>query len=360
MAKRREIMLRQRVDDEYMASWFSFQPVSKPAPKKFTASPAARMPEPLRRLNRCASQFSERGAFRPTTADSKPSRKSLSVRLAARGHEVAVYCRERHDFTEYRGVRLVSLPTIRHKYFDTLAHTFLSTLHLLTHRVDAALYCNAANAMFTILPRLSGIPVALNVDGIERKRRKWNVFARAWYQGSEYLSTILPNRFVTDAEAIRDYYKERYNKDSLFIPYGADGGRAETQGALDRLGLAPFQYFLYVSRMEPENRALEVRRAFEQVPTAMKLALIGDAPYADEYIRRGARYTGSKGRDPGGHLWAGISGTGVVVLRLHPCHGGRRHASRVDRSHGTRQPRALSRDAGKYGGLRRCRTSVPR
>jgi GT2 family glycosyltransferase len=37
-AKRREIMLRQRVDDAYMASWFSFEPVSKPAPKKFAAS----------------------------------------------------------------------------------------------------------------------------------------------------------------------------------------------------------------------------------------------------------------------------------------------------------------------------------
>ena len=38
MAKRREIMPRMRVDDEYMASWFSFQPVSKPAPKRFAAS----------------------------------------------------------------------------------------------------------------------------------------------------------------------------------------------------------------------------------------------------------------------------------------------------------------------------------
>jgi GT2 family glycosyltransferase len=38
MAKRREIMARQRADDVYMASWFDFSPVSKPAPKKFTAS----------------------------------------------------------------------------------------------------------------------------------------------------------------------------------------------------------------------------------------------------------------------------------------------------------------------------------
>jgi glycosyltransferase involved in cell wall biosynthesis len=212
--------------------------------------------------------------------------EELSTRLTLRGHRVTVYCRERHAISEYRGVRLVYCPTIRHKYFDTLAHTFVSTLHLLTHRVDTALYCNAANAVFTILPRIFGMPVALNVDGIERKRRKWNALAKAWYQMSEYLATILPNRFVTDAEAIREYYKERYNKDSLFIPYGADTERVETKAALDALGLEPCRYFLYVSRMEPENRALEVRQAFEKTPAQMKLALIGDAPHAEDYIRR--------------------------------------------------------------------------
>jgi glycosyltransferase involved in cell wall biosynthesis len=209
--------------------------------------------------------------------------EELSTRLAARGHEVTVYCREQQPFTEYRGVRLAYLPTIRHKYFDTLAHTLFSTLHVLEHPVDAALYCNAANALFTILPRMAGIPVALNVDGIERKRRKWNALARGWYRISEYLSTILPNCFVTDAEAIREYYKETYDKDSLFIPYGTDLGRVETREALDALGLQPYEYFLYVSRMEPENRALEVRQAFEQTSTPMKLALIGDAPHADRY-----------------------------------------------------------------------------
>jgi glycosyltransferase involved in cell wall biosynthesis len=217
--------------------------------------------------------------------------EELSVRLAARGHEVIVYCRERRPFTEYRGVHLVYLPTIHHKYFDTVAHTFVSTLHLVARRpigksVDAALYCNAANAVFTILPRIAGIPVALNVDGIERRRRKWNAFARAWYQVSEYLATILPHRFVTDAQSIREYYRNRYHKDSLFIPYGADTGRAETRGALEGLGLEPYRYFLYVSRMEPENRALEVRRAFELTQTTMKLALVGDAPHAEEYIAR--------------------------------------------------------------------------
>jgi glycosyltransferase involved in cell wall biosynthesis len=212
--------------------------------------------------------------------------EELSVRLVERGHEVAVYCRQSFGLPKFRGVELRYVPTIRHKYLDTLAHTFLSTVHLLFHRVDVALYCNGANAIFTILPRLAGIPVVLNVDGIERRRRKWNALARTWYHVSEYLSTVLPNRFVTDAQSIQQYYRNEYGKDSRFIPYGADAVREESQSTLADLGLEPHRYFLYVSRMEPENHALEVRQAFEQVPTDMKLALIGDAPYAEEYIAR--------------------------------------------------------------------------
>ena len=217
--------------------------------------------------------------------------EELSTRLAARGHEVTVYCRERPAENSYRGVHLQYLPTIRHKYLDTLAHTFVSTLHLLGYRVlgyraDAALYCNGANALFTMWPRWLGIPVALNVDGIERKRKKWNRLAKAWYLVSERLSTFCPTAVVTDARAIQDYYRDRYGKTTEFIPYGAEVGPVESTAILQKLGLEPRRYFLYVSRMEPENQALEVRQAFETVDTPFRLALIGDAPYARDYIRR--------------------------------------------------------------------------
>ena len=59
--------------------------------------------------------------------------EELSTRLVERGHEVTVYCREKHPEAVHRGVRLQYLPTIRHKYFDTVAHTAISTWHLLWH-----------------------------------------------------------------------------------------------------------------------------------------------------------------------------------------------------------------------------------
>lgn len=248
--------------------------------------------------------------------------EELSTRLVRRGHQVTVYCRERHTGPTYRGVELVYLPTIRHKYFDTLAHTFFSTLHLLTRRFDAILYCNAANAIYTWMPRVAGMPVALNVDGLERHRKKWNAAAKAWFHVSEWLATWMPSRVVTDAQAIAAYYRESYDCDSVMIPYGAELGPVETAHVLLALGLEPKKYFLYVSRLEPENNALLVRESFERVKTDLKLALIGDAPYAAEYIRRvrdttdprivipGAIY-GSGYHELGSHCFAYIHATEV-------------------------------------------------
>lgn len=238
--------------------------------------------------------------------------EELSRRLVARGHQVTVYCRQRHCREEYAGVRLRYLPTIRHKYFDTVVHTFLSTLHLLVHRQQAALYCNAANAFLTWLPRIAGMPVALNVDGLERKRKKWNLLGKAWYRLSEWLSTFCPTAVVTDAARIADYYRERFGKETVFIPYGAEVGKAPATAEVGKLGMEPGRYFLYVSRMEPENNALMVRQAFEQIDTPMKLALIGDAPYAQDYIRR-VRDT----RDPRVLIPGAIYGQGYRELTSH-------------------------------------------
>jgi glycosyltransferase involved in cell wall biosynthesis len=117
---------------------------------------------------------------------------------------------------------------------------------------------------------------------------------------------------VTDALAIQDYYRRRWGKPTVFIPYGAEAARVEGCETLAKLGLEPGRYFLYVSRMEPENHPLEVREAFEQVATSLKLALVGDAPYARDYIRR-VRDT----RDPRIVMPGAIYGAGYHELGSH-------------------------------------------
>src|SRR5437773_6573626 len=132
--------------------------------------------------------------------------EELSTRLVARGHDVTVYGRSnniRYAGKIYKGVKLSVLPTIGTKYLDTIAHTFLSVFHALPNRFDVMLICNAANALFALVPRAIGTPVALNVDGVERLRKKWGPAGRSYYRISEYLATIIPNAIVTDAKVIK-------------------------------------------------------------------------------------------------------------------------------------------------------------
>ncbi|HEU4710704.1 MAG TPA: glycosyltransferase [Pyrinomonadaceae bacterium] len=211
----------------------------------------------------------------------------LATRLVARGHEVTVYCRAHYVSPrqiEYHGVRLKVLPTIRHKYFDTVIHTFLSAVHGVAGRFDAALICNAANAPFAPILRLTGTPVAINVDGLEHKRKKWNWLGRRYYHLAEHLSTLLPNEMITDAQVIQDYYLARHNAASTMIAYGSEVERRPDREMVRKWRVEPNRYVLYVSRLEPENNAHLVIEAFKKVRTAYRLLIVGDAPYAEHYI----------------------------------------------------------------------------
>ncbi len=238
--------------------------------------------------------------------------EELSVRLVSRGHQVRVYGRShviKHKDRFYRGVEIKLLPTIRHKYLETPFHAFLTFLHLLFHRVDLVLVCNAANSPFVWILRLAAIPVVVNVDGIERRRAKWNLLGRLWYRLGEVSSVLFASEVVSDAQVICSYYKETYRRASTVIAYGhstADGGTdalgeiltkklvgEEVPGALAQreifreLGISPNEYLLYVSRLERENNAHVVIQAYNALPEQVRtkpLLIVGDAPYAREYI----------------------------------------------------------------------------
>ena len=99
------------------------------------------------------------------------------------------------------------------------------------------------------------------------------------------LATFSPNVVVTDAKIIQNYYLQKYNKKSTYIPYGSPVEKVDTKDALEQFGVKPGEYILYVSRLEPETNAHLVTKAFESVKTDLKLVVVGDAPYSTEYIQ---------------------------------------------------------------------------
>lgn len=214
--------------------------------------------------------------------------EQVGVRLVERGHEVTVYCR-RHHFSEhareYRGMRLVHVSGIRTKHLDTITHTAVSCVHAARGSFDVLVMCISGNAPLVPVARLSGARVVLNVDGSDWRRKKWNALARTYIRLSEALGVRLPDATVTDSTVMQEYYRERFGIDVPCIAYGSDLEPPHATGLLDRLGLEERGYFLFVGRLVPENCAHHLVDAYAAMDTHLKCVVVGDAPYAEGYIR---------------------------------------------------------------------------
>jgi glycosyltransferase involved in cell wall biosynthesis len=215
--------------------------------------------------------------------------EELGKRLAERGHEVTVYCRDSYyeqKLPTYLGMRLKYLPNLKKRSLDTLSHTFLSILDAVRQPFDVLMVFNAANSPTLLLPRMLGKKIAINTDGLEWKRGKWGAIARSYYKLSELVSTKLAHRIVADSIGIQNYYREQYGVDTTYIAYGAYLSQSVKPELLNTLGLVPGEYFLQITRFEPENNPLLTIEAYKRLRTDKKLVIVGGVPYESEYSRQ--------------------------------------------------------------------------
>lgn len=211
--------------------------------------------------------------------------EEIGSRLAARGYEVTVYCRNPgQTLTMHAGMRLVNLPAIRHRVAETLSHTSVSAVHaVIKDRPDVALVMNAGNAPLLRPLRAAGIPVAVHLDGLESKREKWRGAGAAYYRWAERASVRSGTEVVADCRAIADYVLKTYGRSAWVIPYGAE----VIEPGIDRLvdvGVVRRDFHLLVARMEPENHILEAVLGYRLSEETRPLVVVGSAPYSQWYI----------------------------------------------------------------------------
>ncbi len=253
----------------------------------------------------------------------------LALHLVGRDVATTVYCRSHYATAQspWNGVTLVTLPTIRSKYFDTVVHTALSAIHLvLTRGPRDVVLCNAANAPVLLLLRLTRRRVVLNVDGLEWRRSKWGVAGRSWYRLGEWLSVRLASVLVTDAFEVQTYYRVRHDTDSVMIPYGADLPERGSVRIPDETPVTADGYALYVSRWERENNPLLMARAHAASRGGLELVMLGEATYDDTL---GAEVRAAAG--VGAHLPGPLFGSAYVGLQCNAaCYV---HATEVGGTH---------------------------
>lgn len=237
----------------------------------------------------------------------------IGRRLVKLGHEVIVYNRSglsAHRGKNYEGIRLVTLPTIQTKNLSAIVHSFFSSVHALFLRPDVVHYFITGTTLFAPIPRLFGARAVCSVDGTDWQRQKWGRLARLYLRLSERVATWFCDGLISDSIEVQEYYKAQYGAMSSFIPYGMRESHDNGVEVLERLGLKPREYVLFVGRLVPENNVHVLIRAFEAARTGKKLVIVGDDPWGHEYVR-----TLKATRDPRILFTGGLYGQGYVQLQ---------------------------------------------
>ena len=215
----------------------------------------------------------------------------IAPRLAEAGYEIVVYCRRGSypasmRVPSYRGVDLVYVPSPGGKNFSGLNSTFFAVVHALAAgRYDVIFFVNVGMGHHAALCRLFGHKVVMNVDGLDWTRAKWGRVAKWYFLSAARSAVRFCTELVTDAEAMRVFYLERFRKETTMIAYGAYIEKSEKPELISQFGVEPQQYWLIASRLIPENHADLIARAFLRTDSSKKLLIAGGANYDSPFHR---------------------------------------------------------------------------
>jgi glycosyltransferase involved in cell wall biosynthesis len=212
--------------------------------------------------------------------------EQVGRRMVERGHEVVVYCRTSHYAerpAEHLGMQLRYLPAVKQKHLETLSHTALSTMQL--PRSTAIVCMGVGNAPAVRWLELRGRRTVFNVDGADWQREKWGRFARWYLRTCEGMAAGGKSVVVADAKAVQDYYERAYGRQTELVPYGADPPADRGTAVLERFGLKPGSYLLFVGRLVPENAPDQYLEGVRLSGLDVPAVVVGDASYQDDFKR---------------------------------------------------------------------------
>lgn len=226
--------------------------------------------------------------------------QELAVRLVARGHQVVVYNRPSYadaDVHDFRGVRVVTLPSLATKHLDAITHVALCTAHALRHDADIVHYHAVGPALLSWVPRLQRTGVVVTIHGQDWRRPKWGRVAAMALRAGEWTAMHAPHRTIVVSESLSVRLSREYGRRTDFIPNGITLEAGEDQSILDELGLEPGKYVFFASRLVPEKGAHYLVEAYARIRTDLPLVIAGDSSFSSDYV---------------GTLRAGSGGDGVI------------------------------------------------
>jgi glycosyltransferase involved in cell wall biosynthesis len=217
----------------------------------------------------------------------------LALFLVKRGWKVIVYCQHEVPVVTQR-VTSDQWNDIERRHVSVASTGPRATLEFDWHCIrdatnhdGACLILGYNSAILLAYLRLRGRKIMTNMDGMEWRRSKWSLPARAWLWTNEWLAAWMSHRLIADHPLIADHIATRRRRDAITtIPYGGNEILSAPEEAIRALNLQPGQYLISIARIEPENNILTIVEAFSRQRRNSRLVILGVLNDAIPYHRK--------------------------------------------------------------------------
>lgn len=222
--------------------------------------------------------------------------ENLYPRLVDGGFDVTViarkpYCRAPRDF---EGVRVIPIWALRHKYLETLIHTFMALIYARLYVHPDIVHLHAVGpGFFAPLARLLGFKTIVTHHSADYLRPKWGLVGRAFLRAGERMAALFANKVVCVNQSIRNDLVRRYRFAADRICTIRNGAPVHlepvSEGAdvLSALGIEKNAYLLAVGRLEATKGFHDLIEAFKRAAVGdMKLVIVGADFSDDAYARQ--------------------------------------------------------------------------
>ena len=212
--------------------------------------------------------------------------EELAVRLADRGHHVCVYNRlhyNRRPPSVYRGVKVVTLPSLATKHLDAISHAAVCTAHAMRDNADVIHFHAIGPALLSWIPRTRRVATVVTIHGRDWQRPKWGGLASQALRAGEWMAMHAPDETIVVSRSLTEELSAAYAHPARYIPNGITLADGEDASIIDELGLESQGYILFASRLVPEKGAHYLAQACRDMPIDMPLVMAGDSSFSDAY-----------------------------------------------------------------------------